>query len=97
MQVWPSLRVLARSTPIDKLVLVTGIQNSEVTVKQTVAVTGDGTNDAPALKQADVGFAMGIQVRVAGGGGKWIGGPGRGGCSCGRQGRRLMDCTFCHV
>jgi Ca2+ transporting ATPase len=60
-KVWPSLRVLARSTPLDKLVLVTGIQKSEIGIKQTVAVTGDGTNDAPALKQADVGFAMGIQ------------------------------------
>ena len=60
-KIWPSLRVLARSTPLDKLVLVTGIQNSEIGIKQTVAVTGDGTNDAPALKQADVGFAMGIQ------------------------------------
>jgi len=60
-KVWPNLRVLARSTPLDKLVLVTGIQNSEIGIKQTVAVTGDGTNDAPALKQADVGFAMGIQ------------------------------------
>ena len=60
-KIWPNLRVLARSTPLDKLVLVTGIQNSEIGVKQTVAVTGDGTNDAPALKQADVGFAMGIQ------------------------------------
>ena len=60
-KVWSSLRVLARSTPLDKLVLVTGIQKSDIGIKQTVAVTGDGTNDAPALKQADVGFAMGIQ------------------------------------
>jgi Ca2+ transporting ATPase len=59
-KVWPSLRVLARSTPLDKLVLVTGIQKSEIGIKQTVAVTGDGTNDAPALKAADVGFALGI-------------------------------------
>mmetsp|Transcript_51442 Transcript_51442/g.121865 ORF Transcript_51442/g.121865 Transcript_51442/m.121865 type:complete len:1189 (+) Transcript_51442:158-3724(+) len=61
-QIWPKLRVLARSTPTDKLVLVTGIQKSRIQVggfnRQVVAVTGDGTNDAPALKQADVGFAM---------------------------------------
>jgi Ca2+ transporting ATPase len=61
-QIWPKLRVLARSTPTDKLVLVMGIQKSRIQVggftRQVVAVTGDGTNDAPALKQADVGFAM---------------------------------------
>jgi magnesium-transporting ATPase (P-type) len=50
------LKVLARSTPEDKYMLVTGLKEHQA----VVAVTGDGTNDAPALKKADVGFAMGI-------------------------------------
>lgn len=50
------LKVLARSTPEDKYMLVTGLKE----LSHVVAVTGDGTNDAPALKKADVGFAMGI-------------------------------------
>jgi len=50
------IRVLARSSPDDKYLLVTGIQ----LCKGVVAVTGDGSNDAPALTKADVGFAMNI-------------------------------------
>lgn len=50
------LKVLARSSPDDKFILVTGLK----ALNCTVAVTGDGTNDAPALKKSDVGFAMNI-------------------------------------
>ncbi|XP_020832934.1 plasma membrane calcium-transporting ATPase 3 isoform X8 [Phascolarctos cinereus] len=60
-KVWPKLRVLARSSPTDKHTLVKGIIDSTIgEQRQVVAVTGDGTNDGPALKKADVGFAMGI-------------------------------------
>ncbi|XP_018543684.1 plasma membrane calcium-transporting ATPase 2 isoform X8 [Lates calcarifer] len=60
-KVWPKLRVLARSSPTDKHTLVKGIIDSTMAdQRQVVAVTGDGTNDGPALKKADVGFAMGI-------------------------------------
>lgn len=52
----PKLQVLARSSPEDKRILVTKLKE----LGETVAVTGDGTNDAPALKAADVGFSMGI-------------------------------------
>lgn len=61
-RVWPRLRVLARSSPQDKYILVNGIVESKISAnREVVAVTGDGTNDGPALKRADVGFAMGIQ------------------------------------
>lgn len=55
-QVIPSLQVLARSSPEDKRILVKRLKE----LGETVAVTGDGTNDAPALKTADIGFSMGI-------------------------------------
>ncbi|RWS14795.1 plasma membrane calcium-transporting ATPase 3-like protein [Dinothrombium tinctorium] len=60
-KVWPRLRVLARSSPSDKYTLVKHIIESKFNPnREVVAVTGDGTNDGPALKKADVGFAMGI-------------------------------------
>ncbi len=52
----PRLQVLARSSPDDKRELVALLKD----MGETVAVTGDGTNDAMALKTADVGFSMGI-------------------------------------
>ena len=58
-KLWPRLRVLARSSPQDKYNLVKGIIDSRLSHnREVVAVTGDGTNDGPALKKADVGFAM---------------------------------------
>ncbi|KAI8932108.1 hypothetical protein NX059_010993 [Plenodomus lindquistii] len=54
--VLPRLQVLARSSPEDKRVLVTRLRK----LGGIVAVTGDGTNDGPALKAADIGFSMGI-------------------------------------
>ncbi|OQE44983.1 hypothetical protein PENCOP_c002G02465 [Penicillium coprophilum] len=52
----PRLKVLARSRPDDKRVLVQRLKD----LGRVVAVTGDGTNDAPALAAADIGFSMGI-------------------------------------
>ena len=51
-----TLQVMARSAPTDKHLLVTGLMERH----QVVAVTGDGTNDGPALAKSNVGFAMGI-------------------------------------
>ena len=55
-RILPKLQVLARCSPRDKLKLVLRLRDH----KEIVAVTGDGTNDGPALKQANVGLSMGI-------------------------------------
>lgn len=52
----PNLRILARARPLDKYRIVRLLQEQN----HVVAMTGDGTNDAPSLKKADVGLAMGI-------------------------------------
>ncbi|XP_024630608.1 putative calcium-transporting ATPase 11, plasma membrane-type isoform X4 [Medicago truncatula] len=56
-EIIPKLQVMARSLPLDKHTLVKHLRND---FNEVVAVTGDGTNDAPALHEADIGFAMGI-------------------------------------
>lgn len=56
LKVVPKLHILARSSPEDKRILVQTLKD----LGEVVAVTGDGTNDAPALKLADVGFSMGV-------------------------------------
>eukprot|EP00760_Papus_ankaliazontas_P014433 PhM_4_TR16080/c6_g1_i1/m.38354/K01537/E3.6.3.8; Ca2+-transporting ATPase len=60
-EIVPRLRVLARSSPHDKHVLVDTLQQ----LGEVVGVTGDGTNDAPALKLANVGFAMNTGTDIA--------------------------------
>lgn len=55
------LKIIARARPMDKKRLVESLQRKN----QVVAVTGDGTNDAPALKAAHVGLSMGDGTSVA--------------------------------
>ncbi|TFJ95040.1 ribulose-phosphate 3-epimerase [Platysternon megacephalum] len=52
-----NIRIMARSSPFDKLLMVKCLKQKG----HVVAVTGDGTNDAPALKEACIGLSMGIQ------------------------------------
>ena len=56
LEVVPRLQILARSSPEDKRLLVKTLKG----MGEVVGVTGDGTNDGPALKLANVGFSMGI-------------------------------------
>jgi len=64
----PELRVIARALPTDKSRLVRIAQEADL----VVGMTGDGINDAPALKLADVGFAMGSGTDIAKGAGDII-------------------------
>lgn len=60
-EIFPNLKILARSLPQDKSKLVKIAQKEGL----VVGMTGDGVNDAPALKKADVGFSMGSGTEVA--------------------------------
>ena len=60
-EILPRLKVVARSMPQDKSRLVRLAEEKNL----VVGMTGDGVNDAPALKKADVGFAMGSGTEVA--------------------------------
>lgn len=60
-RILPNLRVLARALPQDKMRLVKISQELDL----VVGMTGDGINDAPSLKLADVGFAMGSGADIA--------------------------------
>jgi Ca2+ transporting ATPase len=55
-KIYKNLSVMARSSPEDKYALVTGL----IERNNVVAVIGEGTNDAPAVKKADIGFVMGM-------------------------------------
>ena len=57
----PNLRVIARALPTDKSRMVKLAQELNL----VCGMTGDGVNDAPALKRADVGFAMGFRYRCS--------------------------------
>lgn len=59
---WKDMRVLARCSPADKYSIVEALKKY---TDEIVAVTGDGTNDAPALRAANVGFAMNDGTQIA--------------------------------